>query len=86
MQLTGGSVPNCTTGGITSVCKAASACPTQVGFSCMGSEQLQLCNGAGQCNNAGAGNTKCCTFTNDGGSLSFCTSALAGSVGGGTCM
>jgi hypothetical protein len=27
----------------------------------------------------------CCTFTQDGGSLSFCTNGLVGALGQGTC-
>jgi len=86
IPITGGQVPNCTTGTLTASCKAASACPTNLGgLSCSGTEQVQLCNAASDCTNAGAGNNLCCTFTNDAGSLSFCASSLVGNLGGGTC-
>jgi hypothetical protein len=79
-------VPNCTNGTLTAVCKAASACPTMLGgLTCSGSEQVQICNSASDCTNAGTGYNKCCTFANDAGSLSFCASQLIGNLGGGTC-
>ncbi len=87
IPITGGSVPNCTTGTLTAVCKAKSACPTQLaGFSCSGTEQVQICSAPSDCTNAGSGNTLCCTFTNDAGSLSFCANGIIGGVGGGKCM
>ena len=86
IPITGGTVPNCTTGGLTASCKAATACPTMLGgFPCMGNEQVQLCAAAADCAGAGLGNNLCCTFTQDGGSLSFCASQLIGNLGGGTC-
>jgi len=86
IPITGGTVPNCTSGTLTAVCKPAASCPTHLGsLSCSGSEQVQLCISASDCTNAGAGNTLCCTFTNDAGALSFCASQLIGNLGGGTC-
>jgi hypothetical protein len=46
---------------------------------------VQLCAKTADCATAGSYN-KCCTFSQDGGSLSFCASQLIATFGGGTCM
>ncbi len=86
IPITGGALPRCTTGTVTATCKAAVSCPTTLGLSCSGTEQVQLCTTANDCKSAGTGNDLCCTFTNDSGSLSFCASQLIGNLANGKCM
>jgi hypothetical protein len=47
---------------------------------------VQLCAQTVDCANAGTASNKCCTFTQDGGSLSFCANGIIAGFGGGTCM
>jgi hypothetical protein len=45
---------------------------------------VRLCAKPADCTETGA--PKCCTFTQDGGSLSFCSLQFEATLGGGTCM
>jgi hypothetical protein len=85
IPITGGSVPNCTTGPISTVCAAASGCATKLGASCSGTQTVRLCTKNADCTESG--DTSCCSFGDaDGGALSFCANGLIGALGGGTCM
>jgi len=61
---------------------------TDLGTSCTkgSTEVVQLCAQTADCANNNTGSDKCCTFTQDGGSLSFCADSLIATLGGGTCM
>jgi hypothetical protein len=85
IPITGGTVPNCTTGGVSTVCAAPSACATKLGTSCSGTQTVRLCTKNADCAESADGS--CCTFGDaDGGSLSFCANALVGAFGGGKCQ
>ena len=56
------------------------------GLSCSGTQIVQLCTQNADCANAGSSYTSCCTFTQDGGSLSFCANSVIAGFGGGTCL
>jgi hypothetical protein len=82
--VTGGTVPNCTTDPPKVACTSAASCATQLGTTCSGTQTVRLCAMPADCTEATA--NKCCTFKRDGGSLSFCASALVAGIAGGTCM
>jgi hypothetical protein len=85
IPITGGTAPNCTTGTITTVCKAATGCKTNLGSTCTGVQTVRLCTTNTDC--AESADNKCCTFgSDDGGTLSFCANGLIGAFGGGKCM
>jgi hypothetical protein len=85
IPVTGGTVPNCTTGALTVACSAAAQCPTQLGqITCSGTEVVRLCSQAADCTETGA--PKCCTFTQGTGSISFCANAIVAAVAKATCM
>jgi hypothetical protein len=85
IPVTGGKVPNCTTGTVTVVCKAAAQCPTQLGgATCSGTQIVRLCEKPADCTETGA--PKCCTFSEGSGSLSFCANGIVAAIGGGVCM
>lgn len=86
IPITGGTVPNCTTGGVMTKCTAESACATTLGTSCSGTQTVRLCASNSDC--MGESNyNQCCTFSGgDGGSLSFCANSLIATFGGGSCQ
>jgi hypothetical protein len=84
----GGTVTDCNTGTLTVACTTSADCVTNLGTSCTAgsTEVVQLCAQTADCANAGTASQKCCTFTQDGGALSFCTNGIVAGLGGGTCM
>ena len=85
IPITGGTAPNCTSGMITSVCQPPSACITQLGSMCSGTQTVRICTSNSDCMEKGA--NLCCTFSGgDGGSLTFCANGLVAGFGGGKCM
>ena len=82
--VTGGTIPNCTTGAISVACDGGSECATKTATSCSGTQVVRLCKQPADCTETGA--PKCCTFTQDGGALSFCANGIIAGLGGGTCM
>lgn len=85
IPITGGTAPNCTTGTIVTVCKAATSCKTSLGSTCTGVQTVRLCTSNADCTESADKN--CCTFgSDDGGTLSFCANGLIGAFGGGKCM
>jgi hypothetical protein len=84
IPITGGTVPNCTTGTITTVCTAASACTTSLGAACSGTQTVRLCTTKADCTETA--DNLCCTFGDpDSGSLSFCANGFVAAFGGGKC-
>ena len=63
----------------TSSCVAAGACSTMLGTSCIGTQIVQLCTKPSDCTDPL--NNQCCTFTHDGGALTFCSSAFVAGLG-----
>jgi hypothetical protein len=45
-----------------------------------------LCTTTADCANAGSSYDACCTFTQDGGTISFCFNSFEANLGGGTCQ
>ena len=84
IKITGGTVPNCTTDPPVVACAAAASCATMLGTTCTGTQTVRLCAAAADCTETAA--NKCCTFTQDGGSLSFCSNAFVAGIAGGTCL
>jgi len=85
IPITGGTVPNCTTGNISTACSARSACKTSLGTTCSGTQTVRLCSTNTDCTESG--DMQCCTFGGtDGGGLSFCANAFIAAFGGGVCM
>ncbi|HEY6460586.1 MAG TPA: hypothetical protein VIY73_10565, partial [Polyangiaceae bacterium] len=83
--VTGGKAPDCTTGTISVACTAQTSCKTQLGgLTCTGTQIVHLCKQASDCTEANY--KECCTFTQDGGSISFCANALVGGAAGATCQ
>ena len=60
--LTGGSLPNCTVGSVTTACQAA--CSDQLQLRCTATQTPRLCATSADCTSDTNGNTKCCTVAN----------------------
>lgn len=86
IPITGGTVPNCTTGAIVTRCVDPSACTTALGSSCSGTQTVRLCAANADCTEST--DNQCCTFggSGDAGALSFCANSLVAAFGGGKCM
>lgn len=85
IPLTGGSPPNCTSGGVTVSCTSGSSCPTTLGSSCSGQQIVRLCRQNSDCTESSYG--QCCTFPGqNGASLSFCANSLIATFANATCM
>lgn len=84
IPLTGGSIPNCTTGTVTSACKAPGACATSLGTGCSGTQTVRLCTKNADCTEPG--DNLCCTFGDDAGAQTFCANGFVAGFGGGKCM
>lgn len=84
IPLTGGSIPNCTTGTVSAVCAAPAACATALGTGCTGTQTVRLCTKNADCTEKG--DNQCCTFGSDAGAQAFCANGLVAAFGGGKCM
>jgi hypothetical protein len=80
--LSGGTPPNCTATSITSAC--AAQCTTAFVSNCNGTETVRLCEQAADCSSDPT-NDKCCTFTSNNQSLTFCASQAIANGAGATC-
>jgi hypothetical protein len=67
----GGTSPNCTATSLGDTCQAS--CPTQFACGCQGTNQVVLCNTSADCT-ADPNYNMCCTFTQNGASITFCAS------------
>jgi hypothetical protein len=85
IPITGGTIPNCTTGAVSTVCTAPGSCKTNLGSTCSGTQTVRICTKPADCKESGA--NQCCKFSDsDGGSLTFCANGLVSALGGGKCM
>ena len=84
ITVTGGSVPNCTTDPPVVACSSSASCPTTTGTTCSGSEIFRLCASNADCTESG--NNECCTFSESGSSINFCSNAIVAAFAGATCM
>ncbi len=79
-----GQFPNCGVTSIGTSCTSANACPTNVAQSCNQTSKVRLCHANTDCTEQN--DNKCCTFTSNNASLTFCIDSLTAQLGGGTCM
>ena len=66
-------------------CATSASCATQfVATTCTGTEVVRLCAQPADCTETG--DPKCCTFSENGGMLSFCANSIVAASAGATCM
>jgi hypothetical protein len=78
-----GSFPQCNITSVGTSCTSMNACPTHLGQSCTDTTKVQLCHVSADCHDAT--NNKCCTFTSNMASLTFCIDQNTANLGGATC-
>lgn len=83
ITLTGGNIPNCTSGAVQVACEAAAGCATALPASCTSTDVVRYCKANADCTESA--HDQCCSFTQNGSTVHFCVSALEASLGGGTC-
>jgi len=74
-----GSFPNCQAASLGVTCQAS--CPTQLASNCSTASRVVLCNVGADCTDSNYSN--CCTFSQNGASLTFCVDGLTAL--GGSC-
>jgi hypothetical protein len=79
-----GSFPSCGVQSLGTSCTSANACQTNLAQSCNETSKVVICHVKADCS-ADQNNPECCTFTNNGASLTFCTDSFTASLGGATC-
>jgi hypothetical protein len=78
-----GSYPQCGIATLGTSCTSAAQCPTHLESTCSDTTKVQLCHASADCTDST--NNKCCTFTSNGASLSFCIDSVTAGLGGATC-